>query len=293
MFKKRMLKSKIGLMILSLFLIIGTVSALEVKKTEFVINTEPYQNLSISVVDPDTESEVELYEGRARKFGNFTFTYHGTVDKVSLHASILDAPGGQSIKNEIFGPYTLGSSRVDVNFYFVPQVTETSDVEAVEEELELNASTEEETSEEGSSVTGLAVEGSPSSGFSNLYYYVGAAVLGVLILVFVLRNKLSLVTSSPKEPNPKKIVDKKKPEKTEISAQDVSVKEKSQESINDTEKRIADLQKQLEQIRSEEKLVKLEKQINQEKQSLKKLREEANPEKTQNLNNQNQQNNLG
>jgi len=272
---------------ISFVLAIGLVTALEVKKTEFVIKTEPYQNLSISVIDPDTDEEVELFEGRARKFGEYRFTYYGTIDKVLLKVSIIDNETGKKLKNDKFGPYDLGSSEVPIDFYLLSVDDSESGTE--EESIDdLNASTEtDDVSQQKGKIQGLII--GQNLNFSKTYYFVGAGVLGVLILAFVLRKHLIFVKpASPVEPHPSKVVKSKseKPEKVEVKPQTVTNKSNDNVSINETEKRIADLQKQLDEIRGEEKLLKLQEQLKRERQSLKKMQEDLadEPPKLQNSN---------
>ncbi|MBM3232029.1 hypothetical protein FJZ21_01470 [Candidatus Pacearchaeota archaeon] len=274
-----MLKAKKGLLILGFLLILATVTALEVRKTEFVITTNPYLNLSISVIDPDTKEEVELFEGRARKFGEFRFTYYGIVDKVSLEVRAINNESGELIKEEKYGPYNLGVPTVNFNFTIAEEVKET---EVVEESLPETTQVSSEEANEKSPILGLVI--GEDGQFRKVYYYVFAGALGVIVLVILMRKRLAM-KSGPTEPNPSKIVKKKVvPTKTEVPAQ---VVDKSNESnINDTEKKIADLQKQLEQIRNEEKLAKLQKQLNLEKQSLKRLQDETNPPAPQNQDSQ-------
>lgn len=278
-----MLKSKKSLLILGFLLILATVTALEVKKTEFIINTNPYLNLSVSVLNSDTNEEVELFEGRARKFGEFRFTYYGTVSKVSLEVRAINNETGELIKEETFGPYTLGIPSATFNFSVTEEPKET---EVVEETLPETTEVSTEEANEKSPILGLVI--GEDGQFRKVYYYVFAGALGVIVLVILMRKRLA-VKSGPTEPNPSKIVKKKvAPAKTEVPVQ---VVDKSNESnINDTEKRIADLQKQLEQIRNEEKLAKLQKQLNLEKQSLKRLQDETNPPAPQNNNNLDDQN---
>lgn len=277
-----MLSTKKSLLVIGFFLIMATVTALEVKKTEFVIATEPYNNMSVSVLNADTGEEVELFEGRARKFGEYRFTYYGTISKVDLEVKILNNETGEVIKEEKFGPYIIGVPTVKLNFS-ISELNE--EPEVVEEVLpETTEVTTEETSEK-SPISGLVI--GEDGQFRKVYYYVLAGALGVIVLGILMRKKLS-VKSSPTEPHPSKVMKKKMaPAKTEVPVQ---VVDKSNESsINDTEKRITDLQKQLEQIRNEEKLAKLQKQLNLEKQSLKRLQDE-NEDKPQVQ--QNQNNNL-
>jgi len=281
-----MLNNKISLVMITFFLLIGVASALTVQKTEFVIKTEPYQNLSVVIVDVATKAEVGLFEGRARKFGEYRFTYYGTVSKVNLLASIVNNDTQEVLKTQTFGPYTLGTPTISADFYLNQETPETP--EATEE---LNSSAQSSNATENSPVTGLVVgEGGE---FSKVYYYVGAAVLGVLVLVFVFKRRLAAsIKSAPVEPSPSKVIKSRpiKTEKTEVSVKNTP--QKSNESnISETEKRISDLQKQLEQIRSEEKLAKLQKQINLEKQSLKKMQDEDNQPQQQNQQFQNQNNN--
>lgn len=276
-----MLNAKKSLLVISLFLVLATVTALEIKKTEFVITTDPYLNLSISVIDPATSQEVELFEGRARKFGEFRFTYYGIVSKVSLEVRAINNETGELIKEEKFGPYTLGVPTVNLNFSVAPKVEETP---VVEENLPETTEVSTEEANERSPILGFVI--GDDGKFRKIYYYIFAGIIGLVVLAIVMRKKIS-VKSGPVEPHPSKVMKKKViPAKTEVPVQTV---DKSNESnINDTEKRIAELQKQLEQIRNEEKLAKLQKQLNLEKQSLKRLQDETNPPVQQNLNLDNQ-----
>ncbi len=271
------------LMIAFSLLLIGTVSSLEVKKTEFIVTTDPYQNLSIAVKNADTNELLQEFSGRARKFGEFRFTYYGTIDSVNLEASIVNNDTGETIKEEDFGPYSLGTATINLNL--------SSD--EVVEEIESDESTEvsNESASENSPILGFAT--GEIGNLSKVYYYIAAAVFGVIVIIIVLKKHLSMVKSGPVEPNPKKVLKSKseKPSKTELSIQ--SVPQKSNESsIDDTEKRIADLQKQLEQVRNEEKLVKMQKQLAMEQKELKRLQTEDEPvQQPQNsLNQDNNQN---
>lgn len=274
-----MLNAKKSLLIVSLFLILATVTALEVKKTEFVIATDPYLNISVSVIDEDTKEEVELFEGRARKFGEFRFTYYGTVSKVMLEVRAINNETGELIKEEKYGPYSLGVPTVTLNFS-LPSETE----EIVEETLPETTEVSTEEASEGSPILGLVI--GEDGKFRQVYYYVFAGALGLVIFVVLMRKKLA-VKSGPTEPHPSKITKKKiTSDKPEVPVQ--AVDKSNDSTINDTEKRISDLQKQLEQIRNEEKLAKLQKQLNLEKQSLKRLQDENSPPAPQNNNLDNQ-----
>lgn len=265
-----MFKSKKTIFILLFsFVFVFAVSALSVQKTEFVITTDPYQNLSFTVVNPDTNEELQVFAGRARKFGEYRFTYYGTISKIKVVASIINNATEEIVKKKEFGPFTLGTPSVNLNFSL-------SDGEnaASENNLEnLNANTETNevpSLEENSPISG-AVVGTEKS-FSSLYYIVAAVVLCMVVLIFLLKRKM-FFKSGPNEPDPKKLVktDKKSYSKTEVV---VSPQSSTTETIGDTEKKIVELQKQLEQIRSEEKLLKLQQQIDLEKKSLNKLHDE-------------------
>ncbi|MEK6925596.1 MAG: hypothetical protein AABW71_05165 [Nanoarchaeota archaeon] len=272
-----MLNIKKSLLVMSIFLILATVTAVEVRKTEFIVITNPDNKLSISVVDPDLNNEeIDLFEGVAKKSGEYRFTYYGVVDKVKLKARIINNGTGEIVDEKEFGPYTLGTTIVNINF--------TSSKVKGEELEQTTELTESETSE--SELTGLAIS-ETFGGFSSVYYYVIGVVLALVIFIIVMRKRMSLdVKSSPTEPNPKKLMKKSyPPAKTEVKV--TTVDKTNETSINETEKRIADMQKQLEQIRSEEKLVKLQKQIKLEQQSLKRMQEDSDdgPQLPQNKDN--------
>lgn len=191
------------------------------------------------------------------------------------------------------GSYNLGPAVTTIEFYVLEK--ETSEENQEEELIDgLNASKEVDDlklNKNKSLIQGLAI--GENFKFSNTYYYVGVAVLGALILVFILKRKISTkVLKSPVEPHPSKVISSKNTKHSKVEVPVKNPTEKTSDStINETEKRISDLQKQLEQIRSEEKLLKLQKQLNQEKQSLKKMQEDLDdrpqvPQKdSQNLDN--------
>jgi len=275
--------NKMILVLISILLVGALVTALEVRKTEFVINTEPYQNLSIRVINADTKGEMQVFEGRARKFGEYRFTYYGTIAKVSLAASIVNNATKEVLKEKTFGPFTLGAATETIDFYL-------SGSAATANDTVLNSSSQIQNSDgtENPSIQGAVIN--ESSGFSNKYYYVGAGVLAALVLAFVFRKQLLTRNSSPSEPKPAEVYTKQIiPSKKEITPQ-VSASKKmsksgkaSKSSINETEKRIADLQKQLDEVRNEEKLVALQKQLNQEKKTLSSMTEGSDSKGSQKL----------
>lgn len=267
-----MSKAKIiGLIVFFSLLFVVSVGALEVKKTEFIIATDPYQNLSFTVIDSDSNAELQTFAGRARKFGEYRFTYYGLIPKISLTGSIVNNDTGETLKTQNFGPFNLGTSNVNLNL----TLTELEN-DSVENIVVTNSSSSltNESAEGRTSILGFVT--GDNGAFSNVYYYVGAGALGLIILMIIFRRKTSSV-STPVEPNHKKMKsDKKVQAKTEVVIPQAAPT--NQTSINETEKRITDIQKQLEQIRSEEKLLKLQKQLNQERQELNKLQSENDPQ---------------
>lgn len=260
-------------------LFVTATHALEVKKTEFVITTEPYQNLSISVVNPDTNEEIQVFAGRARKFGEYRFTYYSTIQKVLLSASIMNNQTGEVVKNKKLGPYTLGAPQIALNFSLADE--QVVEEEPQEEEVEVNETLPEtsKSSEEGSersAILGFVI--GENGEFRKIYYYIGAGALIAIILIILLKKGVNL-KSSPTEPDPNKVIKSKsdKPTKEEVKAQKQEIaKATAPASVEDTENKITDLQKQLEQIRNEEKLLQLQKQLNSERNRLDKLRKDLN-----------------
>lgn len=270
MFGMRNSNILLTILIFSLFFV-SMVSSLEVKKTEFVVTTNPYVNLSFTVIDSESKEELQTFEGRARKFGEYKFTYYGLINKVSLIGNIIDNETQEIILKKEFGPYTLGTPQISFNL----TLSEPEQISEILNESNQNS----EVSVTNKSATGKSpiigfVTGSVGE-FSNIYYYVGAGALGLIILIIVFKKRFTTMKSAPVEPNPKKTkVIKKMPSKVEVAVPKSATV--SSTSVDETEKKIIDLQKQLEQIRSEEKLVKLQKQLDQERQELNKLRSENN-----------------
>ncbi|MBS3083402.1 hypothetical protein J4423_01210 [Candidatus Pacearchaeota archaeon] len=264
-----MKNSKLIILIIALSVIfIGIVSALEVKKSEIIVKTEPSINISVTVINPNTNEELQTFSGKSKKFGEYRFTYYGVVNQISLSASIMGNDTQQVIKNEKFGPYNLGTPTITINF----TLSEPEENEIIEADVtnETSNITESETNQSQGRSPILGFVTRANIKFSKTYYYVGAGALGLIILIIILKRRITV--KSPMEPNPNKIkTDKKTQSKTEVT---VAVQNTAPLNSADTEKRISELQKELEQIKSEEKLVQLQRQVFKERQELNKLRSE-------------------
>ena len=275
---------RISLIIALSLLFIGTVYALEVKKTEFIIKTEPYRNLSITVIDSKTNGELQVFEGRARKFGEFRFTYYGVIKEVLLSGVLINNETGEVVLTKKFGPYTLDTPSITLNFSLdIPEEVESP--QEIQDNVtnmgDLSTSEITPPSLDKSSILGLVSGGAGT--FSNVYYFVGEGALGAIILIIILRRRITVKT--PVEPNPTKVKpEKKTPSKKEVVVPTQKIDNSNKESIDETEKKISELQKQLEQIMNEEKLLKLQRQINQERDELKKLQLKEEPKVQENSN---------
>jgi hypothetical protein len=280
-----MLKRSLTLTILGILLTAYLAAALSVQKTEFVIKTDPYQNLSISILNPDSKESIELYQGRARKFGEYRFTYYGTISKVLVDASIINNETGETSKEKEFGPYTLGTPIVSMDFYLEDKETEGIEENNTTEKNETNSTISEIPGKKSKLIGFVTGE---SGQFSNVYYYVAAGALGLIVFIVIFKRKIK-VNNAPSEPNPKKTKAKQTERPAKVEAI-VKAPQKAEESnVNDTEKKILELQKQLDQIRSEEKLAKLQKQIKLEKESLQRMNnnlEDKNPSQNNQNNNE-------
>ena len=224
-------------------LFISIVSALEVKKSEIVVTTEPYQNLSVTIINPDTNAELQNFTGRARKSGESRFAYYGVVNKISISASIINNDTKETLLNKKFGPYDLGTEIITINLTLSELDEEVTPQEEVGTNITNSSSAiANEIESEKSSILGFVI-GEGNAKFSNLYYYVGAGALGLVILLIIFKRKVK-TDKAPTEPNP----DKTKTIKKVQSKTEVSLDLKNKPSITpvnsiDTEKRISELQK--------------------------------------------------
>ncbi|MGV8142267.1 MAG: hypothetical protein ACP5NS_01370 [Candidatus Pacearchaeota archaeon] len=260
------------------FSVLSFVSALEVKKTEVVIVTDPYQNMSVVVKDIDGVA-LQTFAGRARKFGEYRFTYYGVVPQIIIAASIYDNQTQQNLASKDFGPYAVGNL-VNVTLKYLD-----SEAKVIEDPVptlvtnETNVTANISTSVP-SPLTGRAVGGEIGGVISELspvYYYVAIGLFGFGIFAFLMRRRLSVKVgkSHPKEPDHKKMFDKKeekvsvKEEFTPGANSTVVAPEKS--NAEDLQQKISALQKELEQVRGEERLIRLQRQLAREQQELKKL----------------------
>jgi hypothetical protein len=280
--------NKIILVFIFLMFVTSFVSAVEVKKTEFVIATEPYQNIT-AVVKDEAGADLQKFVGRARKFGEYRFTYYGLVPKVKLNVLIINNDTEEVLVSKDFGPYTTGSSTVNVTVMLNPgqgnAIVNTPNPIS-QNSSNNNGSNSTNVTLANSSVnsnanplTGRAI-GESLHSLPQSVYYVLAGFLGVGLLIFVLRKKMRHITkNAPKEPNHQKMFDKpvvKEPVKEEFKPESnsISIASNKESEAQEIQQKIIDLQKQLEQIRGEEKLIRLQRQISKEKDELKKLQED-------------------
>ncbi len=269
---------KIILPIFFLFVILSFVSALEVKKTEIVVSTDPYQNMSV-VVNDEKGSELQVFTGRARKFGEYKVTYYGVVSKIKITVSILENnETTEALVSKEFGPYNPGAPLNLTLKYLDSGKKEESEPLTISTN-QTNSTVINITNVSSSPLTGMAIGASFEEvidNISSVYYYVAIGLFGLGIFAFVMRRRLSVKKKSvPKEPDHQKMFNKKeekvpaKEEFTPPASDSVVAPEKS--NVQDLQQKIADLQKQLEQVRGEEKLIRLQRQLAREQQELKKL----------------------
>ena len=268
---------KILFLLFFVFALLSFISALEVKKSEVVVVTEPYQNIS-AVVKSISGEELQTFAGRARKFGEYRFTYYGVVDKIKLSVSIMNNESQESIVSKDFGPYAMGSP-INVTLKLLESVK----VEAVVKDIVTESNVTSNVSNSGSSpLTGRVVGGSVKQA-SPAYYYVGMAIIVIGLAVFIVRRRFSSAKGIPKEPDHQKMFSKKE-EKAQVKEEftppvEATVITPDKTNAQEIQQKIADLQKQLEQVRGEEKLIRLQKQLAREQQELGKLKNSGEPKK--------------
>jgi hypothetical protein len=264
-----------------LLFLVSFVSAIEVKKTEFVVITDPYQNIT-AVVKDEAGAELQTFAGRARKFGEYRFTYHGLVSKVKLSVSIINNATEEVLVSKNFGPYTMGNPvnvtlKLNTNPGSGASVVDTPNAQN-NNTNSTNVSSSNSQASAANPLTGRAV-GESVPGLPKTVYYVLAGFLGVGLLIFILRKKMPSKKGTPKEPDHQKMFDKPvvkemvkeefKPESTPLP-----ITPSKEAEAQEIQQKISALQGQLEQIRGEEKLIKLQRQLDRERGELKKLRED-------------------
>ncbi len=269
--------SKILFVMFFAFALLSFVSGLEVKKTEVVIVTDPYQNMSVIIKDVDGEVLPPTFAGRARKFGEYRFTYYGVVDKINLEVSIINNDTQETLVSKDFGPYIMGTP-VNVTLKYLDSTVGTSElVPSLAPDVNITTNVTN-SSAPSTPLTGRVVDGTLEGFISKLspvYYYVFIGMVGLGIFAFVMRRKMLVKHKSlPKEPDHHKMFNKKEEKalvKEEFTppADTAPVAEKP--NVTDLQQKITDLQKQLEQVRGEEKLIRLQRQLAREQQELKKL----------------------
>ncbi len=290
-----MTAKKIIISLFFIFVVLSFVSALEVKKTEIVIVTDPYQNMSVIVQD-NGGSSLQTFVGRARKFGEYRVTYHGVVDKIKIAVSIVkDNETQEILTSKDFGPYNAGTS-INVTLRYLAQGSSIVNdaVPVVQNQTNVTSNiTSNLTSASSTPLTGRAVDGSIQGlvgKLSPVYYYAFIGVVGLGIFVFVMRRRLSVrKKNTPVEPDHQKMFNKKE-EKAVVKEEftpptEATVVAPDKSNVQELQQKITDLQKQLEQVRGEEKLIRLQRQLAREQQELKKLNNPIEPRRDSPQNN--------
>lgn len=247
------------------------VVALDVKKSEIVVHTKAYQNLTLKFVDTASESVLQTYSNRSRKFGELRWMFYTVVGEFKLFITDVDTNGAEPVE---YGPFQSGSP-VEINFsgWSVENkediVEDEDKADSIVEANSSNLVNYSEMNEKNSPLTGFTIGDKYVSPKTIYFVVIGAFVLVIaaFILRIALRNKM---TAQPLPPNPDKFEDIGK---IRPSAE----LKKIQLPEDNTGKKIASLQKQLDELKSQERLATLQKQVAQEKESLRKM-QDANKE---------------
>ena len=254
------------------------VVALEVKKSEIIIRTKPYQNLTLKFVDSITDDTLQTYSNRSRKFGELRWAFYSVVGEFKLFITDLDVEDADSVE---YGPYQTGVL-VDVNFSGWSAESNPSPPVAISnivEELEdgvvngTNNSTNSSANQNigGSVLTGRVIDSESIS--SGKYYFVAIGAFALAIAIFVVRRLLrnKMTTNAPQNSLKVDKIEKLRPlvDAKRVRNSDVIAK---QRTTDDAEKEILDLQKQLNELKNEERVVELQRQVAREKESLRKMR---------------------
>ena len=279
-----MITRKVGVICLLILLALPFVWGLQAVKTPIALQTERRQNFTMQIIDNQDSTVLQTVAGRADGAGTYSFAYYGFAAKVKIRLELTE--GDSVVKSKDFGPYTAGTT-VNLTLRIGDSSQDTPsgapiDVNSSNQNTTVNATTNvtanttiQNSSVGVSALTGRVVgENDERIAFSNIYYYVGAVVLGALILLVVFRRK-GVKKDGPIEPDHRKLFGKTAPKpsaKEEYSpSSPIVVAPDASTDISDGDKKIAELQKQIDKIRSADKVDKLKKQIAQEQEELKKL----------------------
>lgn len=257
------------------------VVALEAKKSDVIIRTKPYQNLTLKFVNADDEEVLQTYSNRSRKFGELRWAFYSVVGNFKLFVTDVDTEGAEPVE---YGPYQTGVP-IEINFSgwsaegnpSPPPAQSNGNLNATNLNTSSTNSTTNSSSGQSagnSPITGLAIEGDGLS--SNLYYFVAIGAFALAMAALVVRRLLRSRMIAPAPPSPVKFdkVEKVGPhtEGTKIVNRfDAALQQRK--ATGNAENRIAGLQKQLDELKNEERIVDLQKQIAIEKESLRKMRE--------------------
>ncbi len=256
--------------LLAIVLVACFVVALDVKKSEIVVRTKAYQNLTLEFIDTNSESVLQTYSNRSRKFGELRWTFYTVVGEFKLFITDVDTEGAEPVE---YGPFQSGSP-VEINFsgWSAENKEDIDDAVEYNKDLDLlveanssNLENYSENSEENSPVTGWTIGGKILSSKNIYFVAIGVFTLAIAAIIMgrTLRNKIK---SQPSPPNPDKFEDAGKVRPT-------TEMKKIQLSTDDTGKKIEILQKQLDELKNQERLVSLQKQIDKEKENLRRLQD--------------------
>ena len=308
-----------------LFVFTGVVMALEVKKTEIILYTRPYQNLTLEIVDPNTNEILQDFTNRSRKFGEFRRAYYSLIDSILIRVKDLDTAGSAA---KTYGPFSTGAV-VEINITsdelpsgVIPFSGNSTNSTSIN-----NTAGNPTNSSNGSfgnnPITGFTTGGEWT--LSKNYYFVGLGMIVLGLAVFLLRMKMKQRMISDNLPSPEKVhkasiqVRPTQERIQRVSPRPVSATQRSADShyavrpvskqvnrpfaskqvntknsnfnravlsetmtsaagqsseIEESERRIADLQKQIDQLRNKERAIQLQQRIAKEQEELRRMQEE-------------------
>ena len=273
-----MISKKIALFFM-IVLLVGFVGALTVTKTVITVQAGRYDNITVSVVDPeDGEKILKVHSANANEDGVLTFDYSALVGEFNLIVDVKTYEG-DDVGVESFGPFTSGDPvNVSIgNSDSVDGGVGDSDSDALVDQVDSVDSVAPEESDSDTSLTGLVVSDGKDEGSvdSKIIYYVlgGLLIVGALVLL-VRRTRRKIAGTMP--PHELKKVDTsivKGKKDDDGSEEDKDNKEGKNDGLKDAEKRIVELQKEIGKLKNRGKIEELEKHIENERNQIKRWEE--------------------
>jgi hypothetical protein len=258
------MKKRLLLIFIALFLVSGVI-AVDYISTQIIVRTDPDSNIYLQIYDPDVNRMIGSFNTTTDNEGTITLFFRSILRNLSFDVDV--SKDGSFVKTRNFSGYTAGEPVfLDLNEELIIEnisLNETIE-ENITEEVEENA-----TEENGTVLTGMAIEESKGLGNITIPNYVYFIIAGIVVAFLVAMSVVARlkIRKTPDQYKVTKLSDKQK---------ENEVKETENKKLEEAEKKLREIQEEIEMLKSKDsKIEEARRRFEEAKADLEKLGEKV------------------